>query len=134
MRILVTGGAGFIGSHLADELVRRQHTVTVVDNLSHGRRDNIAAPRHSYTFIKADIRHDLGRIFKRTKPEVVFHLAAQIDLRFSLKQPRHDAEINIGGSINVLEQSVIAGVKQVIFTSTGGAIYGPTNILPTTEA
>lgn len=133
MKVLVTGGAGFIGSHLVDELVKRRHSVTVLDNLSHGHQDNISVSRTKYKFVKADIKDNLNTTFKRSQPEVVFHLAAQIDLRKSLQDPAADADINILGSINILEACVKYNVKKLIFTSTGGAIYGPTKIIPTPE-
>lgn len=130
-KILVTGGAGFIGSHLVDRLIAAGYEVVVVDDLSTGRRDyvNLAAK-----FYELDIcSSSLAAIFAEIKPEFVYHLAAQIDVRKSLLDPVFDNRVNILGSLNVLENCRIHGVKKIIFSSTGGAIYGETEELPTPE-
>jgi UDP-glucose 4-epimerase len=120
MRALVTGGAGFIGSHLVDALVERGDEVHVVDNFATGRRENLndAATVHEH-----DIRMPLGPVFAAARPEQVFHLAAQADVGTSVQQPQLDAEVNVLGTLNVLEAAREHGA-QVVFTSTGGAIYG----------
>jgi UDP-glucose 4-epimerase len=127
MRALVTGGAGFIGSNLTDALLARGDEAIIVDDLSTGRRANIEqALANGATLIEADIRDRaaLEEIADRERPEVIFHLAAQIDVRKSIADPAFDASINVGGTANVLEAARAAEVRRVIFSSTGGAIYG----------
>ena len=127
MRTLVTGGAGFIGSNLVDALLARGDEVTVVDDLSTGRRENLeGALAGGATLVEADIREReaLEAVAREREPEAVFHLAAQIDVRKSVADPAWDASINVGGTANVLEAARAAGARRVVFTSTGGAIYG----------
>lgn len=127
MRTLVTGGAGFIGSNLVDALLARGDAVTVVDDLSTGRRANLdGALAAGAELVELDIRDGgrLGELTAELRPEVVFHLAAQIDVRKSVADPAFDASINVGGTANVLEAARAAGARRVVFTSTGGAIYG----------
>jgi len=127
MKALVTGGAGFIGSNLVDALLARGDEVTVVDDLSTGRRENLAgALAAGATLAEADIRDRsaIEEVAAEAKPEVVFHLAAQIDVRKSVADPAFDASINVGGTANVLEAARAGGARRVVFTSTGGAIYG----------
>jgi UDP-glucose 4-epimerase len=127
MNALVTGGAGFIGSNLVDALLARGDEVTVVDDLSTGRRENLdGALTAGATLAEADIRDraEIERIATEVRPEVVFHLAAQIDVRKSVADPAFDASINVGGTANVLEAARAGGARRVVFTSTGGAIYG----------
>ena len=136
MRTLVTGGAGFIGSHLADALLARGDTVTVVDDFSSGRESNLAAALGNGAELeRADIRNGaaLAAIVLAARPQTVFHLAAQVDVRRSLADPAYDARTNVEGTINVLEAARAAGSERVVFSSTGGAIYGETDILPTPE-
>jgi UDP-glucose 4-epimerase len=136
MRTLVTGGAGFIGSNLVDALVDRGDEVTVVDNISTGRRENLTgALERDAELVESDIRDaDAMRdLFGRVQPEVVFHLAAQIDVRHSVADPAADARINVEGTINVLSAAHEAGVRRFVNTSTGGAIYGEGQILPAPE-
>jgi UDP-glucose 4-epimerase len=136
MRALVTGGAGFIGSNLVDALVERGDEVTVVDDLSTGRRENLeGAMARGASLIEADIRDAdaLRAIFAAARPEVVFHLAAQIDVRKSVADPAFDAGINVGGTINVLAAAQEAGVPRVVNTSSGGAIYGEGQVIPAPE-
>ena len=136
MRTLVTGGAGFIGSNLVDALLDDGHTVTVFDDLSTGRESNLAgALGRGATLVRGDIReHEaLTQAFAAAAPEVVFHLAAQIDVRKSVIDPAWDASINVLGTINVLEAARHVGAGRVINTSTGGAIYGDTPNIPTPE-
>ncbi len=127
MRALVTGGAGFIGSHLVDALVERGDEVEVLDDLSTGRRENLTgALEAGAKLIEADVSDDTsvaGTIESRP-PDVVFHLAGQIDVRVSVSDPFFDARLNVGGTINVLDAARQAGVGRVVFASTGGAIYG----------
>ncbi|HVY78375.1 MAG TPA: NAD-dependent epimerase/dehydratase family protein [Solirubrobacterales bacterium] len=127
MKALVTGGAGFIGSNLVDALLARGDEVVVVDDLSTGRRENLeAALANGATLVEADIRDRaaLEALAGRERPEVVFHLAAQIDVRKSIADPAFDASINVGGTANVLEAARVAESRRVVFSSTGGAIYG----------
>ncbi len=121
MRAIVTGGAGFIGSHLVDALVARGDDVHVVDDLSTGRRENVAAGAELH---ELDIRDErLARLVPELRPEVVFHLAAQADVGTSLVRPAFDAEVNVVGTVSVLEAARAAGAR-VVLASTGGAIYG----------
>ncbi|MEA2193971.1 MAG: UDP-glucose 4-epimerase, partial [Solirubrobacteraceae bacterium] len=136
MRTLVTGGAGFIGSHLVDALLARGDEVTIVDDLSSGRESNIAdALAKGAKLERADIRDGaaLAGLLAAAAPRAVFHLAAQVDVRRSLADPAFDARTNVEGTINVLEAARAAGAKRVVFSSTGGAIYGETDVLPTPE-
>jgi UDP-glucose 4-epimerase len=122
MKILVTGGAGFIGSNAVDAYLREGHEVVVVDNLFSGLRENL---NPKAKFYEVDIRDAaLSDVFAAEKPQVVAHFAAQIDVRRSVEEPTFDAEVNILGSIAVLENCVRHGVEKFIFASTGGAIYG----------
>jgi UDP-glucose 4-epimerase len=127
MRTLVTGGAGFIGSNLVDALLARGDEVTVVDDLSTGRCENLeGALAAGATLVEADIRDRaaMEELAAHERSEVVFHLAAQIDVRKSIADPAFDASINVGGTANVLEAARGAGAQRVVFVSTGGAIYG----------
>jgi UDP-glucose 4-epimerase len=119
VRAIVTGGAGFIGSHVVDALVARGDDVTVLDNLSTGRRDNV---NEGARLVEADIAA-AAEAFAEARPEVCFHLAAQADVRVSLERPDFDAEVNLLGTIHVLEAARGHGA-QVVFASSGGAIYG----------
>ena len=138
MRALVTGGAGFIGSHLVDRLLAENHEVDVVDDLSTGSLPNLAEARadrsHRFTFHRADIRQpDLVDLMKHRKPEVVFHLAAQPSVAVSVAQPVYDAEVNVLGSVNVLQGAASAGARKVVFAASGGTLYGTPTDLPTKE-
>ncbi|HKA66877.1 MAG TPA: NAD-dependent epimerase/dehydratase family protein [Solirubrobacterales bacterium] len=127
MRCLVTGGAGFIGSNLVDALLARGDEVTVVDDLSTGRRENLdGALAAGAELVELDVRDAsaLAALAGERRPETVFHLAAQIDVRKSLEDPAFDAAVNVGGTANVLEAARGAGSGRVVFVSTGGAIYG----------
>jgi UDP-glucose 4-epimerase len=127
MRCLVTGGAGFIGSNLVDALLARGDEVTVVDDLSTGRRSNLeAALEAGAELVELDIRDGaaLTRLATERRPELIFHLAAQIDVRKSIEDPAFDAAINVGGTANVLEAARAGECGRVVFISTGGAIYG----------
>lgn len=128
---LITGGAGFIASHLADRLLEAGHNVVIIDNLSTGKKTNIPAGAQ---FIERDIRDKkIGEIFAKIHCDFVFHFAAQKNVRHSVQDPCNDADINIIGSLNILEQAVKNKVRKCIFASTGGAIYGDATEIPTTE-
>ena len=140
MRVLVTGAAGFIGSHLVDRLLAEGEEVTGVDNLSSGALANLADARHTrtgkFSFQRVDITSTaIGELIRRQKPEVIFHLAAQVDVRKSVSDPIHDAMLNVIGSLNVLQSAKDAGTRKVVFTSSGGCIYGEPDEtrLPVTE-
>jgi UDP-glucose 4-epimerase len=127
MKAFVTGGAGFIGSNLVDALLARGDEVIVVDDLSTGRRENLEPGLAAgATLVEADIRDRaaLEELAGRERPEAIFHLAAQIDVRKSIADPAFDASINVGGTANVLEAARAAEARRLVFSSTGGAIYG----------
>jgi UDP-glucose 4-epimerase len=132
MRILVTGGAGFIGSHVAELMLERQHEVMVVDNLSSGHRRNLPS---AAIFKQMDICDSaLESLVVDFRPKAIFHLAAQIDVRKSVADPGRDASINVLGTVRLLQAATKADTKRVIFSSTGGAIYGEQDFFPATEA
>ncbi len=120
MKALVTGGAGFIGSNLVDALVARGDSVEIVDNLSSGKRENVNPQANLHVL---DIREPLEDLFAELRPDVCFHLAAQADVRVSVERPDYDAEVNVIGTVHVLEAARSVGAR-VVFSSTGGAIYG----------
>jgi UDP-glucose 4-epimerase len=120
VRAVVTGGAGFVGSHVVEALLARGDEVTVVDDLSSGKRENLPG---GVPLVEADIREPLDDAFAEARPEVVFHLAAQIDVRRSVAEPDYDAAVNVLGTVQVLE-AARKHEAQVVFSSTGGAIYG----------
>jgi UDP-glucose 4-epimerase len=131
-RILITGGAGFIGSHVADGYIEAGYDVSIVDNLYTGRKENI---NHAARFYDIDIRAiELEDVFKEEQPEIVNHHAAQISVPDSVKDPRFDAEVNVIGFINVLQCSIKYSVKKIFFISSGGAIYGEAEEYPTSES
>jgi len=137
MRALVTGGAGFIGSTLVDALLARGDEVTVVDDLSTGRESNLESALHDGAELqRADIRDadQVARIVEAARPDAIFHLAAQIDVRKSVIDPGADARINVEGTANVLEAARKAGVGRFVNTSTGGAIYGDVDTIPSPES
>lgn len=131
MKILVSGGAGFIASHIVDALVAAGHDVVVVDDLSSGRKGNLNPKAR---FHQVDIRDDLvGRIFEQERPEVLCHHAAQIEVRRSVAEPGFDAQVNLLGLLNLLEHGRRNGLRKVLFASTGGAIYGEQDVFPAPE-
>ncbi|MBP7693755.1 MAG: SDR family oxidoreductase [Anaerolineales bacterium] len=131
MKVLVTGGAGFIGSHVVEALLAGGHAVSVVDNLSSGRRANLPAAAR---LIELDIRDPrLAEVFEQERPDWVAHHAAQVDVRRSVADPLLDADINVRGGLNVLESARRAGVRRFVYASTGGAVYGEPEYLPVDE-
>jgi UDP-glucose 4-epimerase len=127
MRALVTGGAGFIGSHLVDALTARGEPVLVLDDLSSGRRENLAASLGAGAeLFEASITDSaaVAAAYERSRPQLVFHLAAQIDVRRSVADPSFDLDVNVGGTIKLLEGARESGVERFVLASTGGAIYG----------
>jgi UDP-glucose 4-epimerase len=136
MKTMVTGGAGFIGSNLVDALVERGDEVAILDDVSTGRRENLnGALVGGAELIELDIRdaEAVAAAVERVRPEVIFHLAAQIDVRKSVADPANDSRVNVEGTINVLNAAHAHGVRRVINTSTGGAIYGEGQIIPAPE-
>ncbi|MBE1550222.1 UDP-glucose 4-epimerase [Mycobacterium sp. OAS707] len=136
MRTLVTGAAGFIGSTLVDRLLAEGHTVVGVDDLSSGRSENIvSAERHDgFEFAKADIvSADLIGLLADTRPEVVFHLAAQISVKLSVDDPQFDSSVNVVGTVRLAEAARRAGVRKIVHTSSGGSVYGTPPTYPTSE-
>jgi UDP-glucose 4-epimerase len=130
MRVLVTGGAGFIGSHVVDHLLGRGHDVAVVDNLSTGKRGNVPEEARFY---EVDIRTGCSEMFEDFRPEVVSHQAAQMDVRRSVREPDFDAEVNVLGTIRLLQNCMKYEVQKFIFASTGGAVYGEQQEFPVPE-
>jgi UDP-glucose 4-epimerase len=130
-KILVTGGAGFIGSHIVDLLIEKGYDVVVVDSLENGKKKNV---NKKAKFIKADItKKKLSDIFAQEKPDAVIHQAAQINVRKSESEPEYDANVNILGTINLLDCCIKSGVKKFVYASSGGARYGEPVSLPCTE-
>ncbi len=135
----MTGGAGFIGSTLVDRLLAEGHTVDVVDDLSSGSLANLAdaraTPNHEMTFHRLDIREPaMVELVAHRRPEVIFHLAAQPDVRVSVERPAFDAEVNIVGTVQVLEGARAAGTRKVVFAASGGTLYGEPGKLPVSES
>lgn len=133
MKILITGGAGFIASNIADAYLADGHEVAILDSLITGFRDNLPAQAKFY---ETDIRDADGvaRAFDDFKPDAVSHHAAQLDVRKAVADPVYDAEVNVGGGLNVLLSAVRVGSQRIIFSSTGGAIYGEPEYLPVVES
>lgn len=130
-RVLVTGGAGFIGSHVAEAYLERGDQVVVLDSLVHGRRENVPAAAE---FVQADIRDpEAAALVRERRFDVVNHHAAQMDVRLSVQDPRFDASVNVDGLLNLLEASREAGVGRFLFVSSGGVVYGEPEIRPTPE-
>ncbi len=131
MNVLVTGGAGFIASHIVDAFIAEGHNVVVVDDLSSGRKENV---NPKAKFVQMDVRDKgLERVFKDTAFDIVNHHAAQMDVRRSVADPQFDASVNVIGGLNVFENARNHGVKTIIFSSTGGAIYGEQDYFPADE-
>jgi UDP-glucose 4-epimerase len=133
---IVTGGAGFIGSHVVEALLERGERVVVIDDLSTGRRENVAAALETGAVLhEIDIRdaEAVSDVVSREGPDAVFHLAAQIDVRLAVRDPGFDSAINVGGTINVLEAARQAGVRRFVNSSTGGALYGEAERIPSPE-
>lgn len=137
MRAMVTGAAGFIGSTLVDRLLVDGHEVTGLDNLATGKVSNLeAAEAHSaFTFVKDDIvEADLDAVVAEFSPEVIFHLAAQIDVRHSVADPQFDSSVNVVGTVRLADAARKAGVRKIVHTSSGGSIYGTPEQIPTGES
>lgn len=132
MKILVTGGAGFIASHIVDAYIRKGHSVVVVDDLSSGKKEQV---NPAAVFYECDIcdKETIERIFVKEKPEIVNHHAAQISVRKSVEDPPHDAQVNLLGFLNILEAGRKNGLKKVVFASSGGVVYGDATVIPTPE-
>ncbi len=131
MKILITGGAGFIGSNIADRYLELGHEVVIVDNLVTGRRENVP---EKATFYEMDICDEgIKEVFDKERPDIVNHHAAQMDVRKSVEDPIYDATVNVLGGLNILQNCVRTGVKKFIFASTGGAIYGEQDYFPADE-
>lgn len=131
MKILLTGGAGFIASHIADRYLAEGHEVTIVDDLSTGRRENLP-PGVRFHQVSIASR-EAASLVMREKPDCLNHHAAQIDVRRSVADPKVDAEVNILGTLNLLEAARRGGVGKIVFASTGGAIYGEQDMFPANE-
>jgi UDP-glucose 4-epimerase len=131
MRILVTGGAGFIASHMVDAFVAAGHHVSIIDDLSSGRRENLNPQARFYQLDVQDA--GVADVFRREQPEVLCHHAAQIDVRRSVADPVFDARVNLLGLLNLMEHGRQSGLKRVLFASTGGAIYGEQDTFPAAE-
>ncbi len=132
MKILLTGGAGFIGSHIADLLIEKGHEVVIIDNLSAGKKENINPKAKFYNI--SITNPNIIKIFEEEKLDAICHQAAQINVRASIKEPAYDADINILGTINLLECSVKTNVKKFVYASSGGARYGEPENLPCDES
>ncbi len=132
-KVLVTGGAGFIGSHVSEHLLDAGCEVVIVDDLSTGRRENVPG-RAAFYEVDITDREALREVFRREKPTVVDHHAAQINVRTSVEDPVRDARINVLGMLEVLEASRLAGVRRIIFASSGGAVYGEPAAVPVGES
>ena len=130
MRVLLTGGAGFIGSHVAEHLLARGHEVAVIDDLSTGRRENVP---DGARFYEADVRSGCAQVFEEFEPEALSHQAAQMDVRRSVREPDFDADVNVLGTLRLLGNCVRYSVRKVVFASTGGAIYGEQEEFPAAE-
>ena len=131
MKILVTGGAGFIGSHITDGFIGQGHRVVVADNLAMGRMENL---NPEAKFVLMDIRaQEMEKVFEIERFDAVCHHAAQMDVRMSVKDPMYDADVNVKGTLNLLQNCIRFGVKKVVFASTGGAIYGEQDTFPCGE-
>src|SRR3989344_1590592 len=131
MKCLITGGAGFIASQLVDRLIKEGYDVAIIDNLSTGKKENVNPKADFYHIDILDPK--ISEVFERVKPDIVFHYAAQIDVRKSVEDPAQSAKTNILGSLNILENCKNHNVKKVVFASSGGAIYGEANTIPTAE-
>src|ERR671910_3363502 len=121
MRVLLTGGAGFIGSHVAEHLLSRGHEVAIMDDLSSGKLENVP---EGALFYEMDIRSGCDEVFEEFAPEALSHQAAQMDVRRSVREPDFDADVNVIGTVRLLQNCVEHDVTRVVFASTGGAIYG----------
>ena len=132
MNVLVTGGAGFIGSHIVDQFVGEGHRVSVVDDLSTGKRKQVHREAVFYKLNVCDPR--MERVFKKERPVVIVHMAAQMNVRKSTEDPVFDAEVNIIGTLQLLKLAVRYGARKILFASSGGTVYGEQEVFPASEA
>ncbi len=132
MKILITGGAGFIGSNIADKMLEEGHSVVIIDNLSSGQKKNIPSKAKFYKADITDVKL-VDSVIKKERPQVICHHAAQIDVRKSVEDPAFDAKVNVLGALNVFEAARKHGVKKIVFASSGGTIYGEVGKVPPTE-
>lgn len=132
MNVLVTGGAGFIGSHVVDRCIQEGHQVSVIDNLSTGKKKNLSRDAVLYKMDIGSSRVD--RVFRNERPVVLVHMAAQMNVRRSTEDPAFDAQVNILGTINLMEHAVKHGVRKVVFASSGGTVYGEQQVFPASES
>ncbi|MDY6855139.1 MAG: GDP-mannose 4,6-dehydratase [Thermodesulfobacteriota bacterium] len=131
MRVLLTGGAGFIGSHVSDMLIDKGHEVIIIDNLSSGKKENLS---QNSLFYEGDIRGPIVKeVMEKERPVALIHHAAQISVRDSVDDPIYDMDVNIGGTLNLLQNSVRFGIKRFLFACTGGALYGEQDYFPADE-
>jgi UDP-glucose 4-epimerase len=130
MRVLLTGGAGFVGSHVADQLLARGHEVAIVDDLSSGKKENVP---EGAVFYERDIRDGCAEVFEEFEPDALCHQAAQMDVRRSVREPDFDADVNVLGTVRLLQHCVEHEVGRVVFASTGGAVYGDQREFPAPE-
>ena len=133
MRLVVTGGAGFIGSHTVDALLARSHDVAILDDLSSGKREQVNPRARFHTVDLRDAKR-VTEIVEQERPEAIFHLAAQMDVRRSVADPAFDAGVNLVGFLNLMEAARTRGLKRVILASSGGAIYGEQDVFPCDES
>lgn len=131
MKILITGGAGFIGSHIAEAYIKEGFNVIIIDDLSRGKKENL--PENADFYELSILDPELEEIIKRERPDIINHHAAQIDVRKSVDDPLADAQVNILGTIRILQNAVKYGVKKIVFASSGGAIYGEQDYFPADE-
>ena len=130
VRVLLTGGAGFIGSHVADRLINGGHEVAIVDDLSTGKRENVSEGVKLYV---RNVRSGCAEVFEEFRPRALCHQAAQMDVRRSVREPDFDADVNVLGTVRLLQNCVRYGVEKVVFASTGGAVYGQQQEFPAAE-
>lgn len=132
MKILVTGGAGFIGSHIVDSYINKGHEVFIIDNFSTGKRENLN-PKANFSQIDIRDKEKISDFFQKVKPDLLNHHAAQLDVRKSVADPAYDAQVNILGLLNLIEAGRNNNLKKIVFSSSGGVVYGDAKTIPTPE-